>query len=69
MASPRIVECITCQGEGRIIREEFWGYDPRTGDPTGHRSEEWCRYCEGTGGEIIETIPVECDDLCPMVPS
>lgn len=67
-ADARVVCCGACQGEGRIIHEVLWNYDPRTGDPVGFRSEEWCPYCDGTGGEITATAPVGIDDLPALVP-
>lgn len=54
----RIVPCEACGTEGRIA----------VGDPdTGHYKP--CEYCDGTGGEVIETQPVElvqCDNCLQM---
>ena len=53
MGNERIVLCETCQSEGRILR----GAEP---EPTDNGP---CPVCDGTGEEIIETQPVELDDL------
>lgn len=59
MNSPRIVLCEACGSEGRILRAEYsTDPNPRDCGP--------CPYCEGTGGEIIETQPVDMDDLDAM---
>lgn len=51
-SSARVVECSGCDGEGRIYH----------GDPDTGWSER-CPYCEGTGGEVIEALPVDLIDL------
>lgn len=63
MTDPRIVECSCCGGEGRVL-ESAWVYEHGSGH--GH----WdaldagpCPHCDGTGGEIIETQPIELEDL------
>ena len=53
MSNARIVFCETCGSEGRILR----GNAP---DPADYGP---CPVCEGTGGEVIETQPIELDDL------
>lgn len=55
----RIVLCEACGSEGRI--QHVTGFDWHDGSPTGW--EEPCPYCEGTGGEIIVTEPIELEDL------
>ena len=62
MNSPRIICCSVCNGEGRIyVLDHFW--DPNTGGGWGDRDIGPCDACEGMGGEIIETEPVELEDL------
>ena len=53
MANERIICCETCGGEGQIYGGEY--EDERDCGP--------CEVCEGTGGEIIETQPIEMEDL------
>lgn len=53
MCNERIIPCEACQSEGRILRGQY--EDERDCGP--------CPYCEGTGGEIIETEPIEMEDL------
>lgn len=59
----RVVGCEACGTEGRVlVGDVFWdraigGFVP------GERDEGPCPYCEGTGGEIIETQPIEMEDL------
>lgn len=52
----RIVLCEACGSEGRVLRGQY--EDERDYGP--------CPYCEGTGGEIIETQPIEMVDLDKM---
>jgi len=50
----RIVACEACGTEGRIYHgncDKPWDY------------VEECPYCDGTGGEIITTQPIEMADL------
>jgi hypothetical protein len=50
----RIVACEACGTEGRIFHgngDKPWDY------------VEECPYCDGTGGEIITTQPIEMADL------
>jgi hypothetical protein len=54
MSDLRIVGCEACSTEGRIYHGN--------GDKPWHYVEE-CPYCEGTGGEIITTQPIEMADL------
>jgi hypothetical protein len=60
MNSPRIVCCSCCDGEGRI-QHYTGGLDWGDGSPRGYT--EPCPYCDGTGGEIIETEIVTLDDI------
>lgn len=53
MDNERIILCETCQSEGRILR------GPES-EPTDYGP---CPVCDGTGEEIIETQPIEIDDL------
>lgn len=59
MCNARVILCEACGSEGRIR----WG--SRQFDNYGNEMEhdEPCPYCEGTGGEIIETQPIEMEDL------
>ena len=45
---------------------EVWtgGYNPRNGEPHGY----WAECCE-TGTVEIETLPLECADLEPLLPT
>jgi hypothetical protein len=49
----RIIRCEFCQSEGRIYRGMY--EDERDCGP--------CPACEGTGGEIIETLSITLEDL------
>jgi hypothetical protein len=54
ISSSRIVACEACGTEGRIYHgngDKPWDY------------VEECPYCDGTGGEIITTQPIEMADL------
>ena len=50
----RIVACEACGTESRIYHGN--------GDKPWHYVED-CPYCDGTGGEIITTHPIEMEDL------
>jgi hypothetical protein len=56
--SPRLVLCDACGSEGRIYCGQF--------------DDEWdageCPWCEGTGGELIPTRPIDADDLEDYAP-
>lgn len=64
MRDPRIVLCEACGSEGRIIVRTI-GYEPGCGHPHmwGERDDGECPWCEGTGGEIVETQPIELADM------
>jgi hypothetical protein len=63
VSDPRIVGCETCRTEG-ILRHFTHSYiDHRNGGIVECGSEEDCPWCEGTGGEIIETQPITLEDL------
>jgi len=51
----RIVACEACGTEGRVLVTVPGQWDPEDHGP--------CPYCEGTGGEIITTQPIEMEDL------
>jgi hypothetical protein len=51
----RIVACEACGAEGRVLVTVPGQWDPEDRGP--------CPYCEGTGGEIITTQPIEMEDL------
>lgn len=53
MNSPRVVLCEACGSEGRIYCGQY--EDERDTGP--------CPWCEGTGGELIETQPITLADL------
>ena len=53
MSDPRIVWCEWCGSEGRIYRGQ---YDDE-------RDCGQCPACDGTGFEVIETQPIEMEDL------
>jgi hypothetical protein len=55
IADPRIVACEACGTEGRRYYSVAGQWDSVDGGP--------CPYCEGTGGEIITTQPIEMADL------
>lgn len=55
----RIITCEHCGGEGRLLRGH-----PNDPHPTDCGP---CKACDGTGREVIETEPVEMDDLSPTV--
>lgn len=50
----RVVPCEACQSEGRVLTNDGGPDDVDHGA---------CPHCEGTGGEIIETQPVELADF------
>lgn len=55
----RIVQCAACNGEGRMFEPCCdWQHGP------GEIDVGPCEECEGTGGQVIETEPVELEDLC-----
>jgi hypothetical protein len=54
IADLRIVACEACGTEGRVYHGD--------GDKPWDYVEE-CPYCDGTGGEIITTQPIEMADL------
>jgi hypothetical protein len=57
----RIIGCEACGTEGRIlVRDDWWDAH---GGGFGTRDDGPCPYCEGTGGEIITTQPIEMEDL------
>lgn len=53
MQSPRIVLCECCGSEGRIYRGRY----------EDERDCGQCPACKGTGYEVIETEPIELEDL------
>ena len=55
IADLRIVACEACGTEGRVLVTVPGQWDPEDRGP--------CPYCDGTGGEIIETQPIEMADL------
>lgn len=54
MISITIQPCEACGSEGRIYRSAPTYYEPLAEADCGP-----CPYCEGTGGELIETFPVD----------
>lgn len=54
MSNARIVLCEACGSEGRILCSDGGPFDTDGGP---------CPWCEGTGGEVIETLPVELSDI------
>ena len=59
MNDPRIVLCDHCGSEGRV-RTGFYSHDQYGNEMLDERE---CPSCEGTGGEIIETQPIDMRDL------
>lgn len=57
----RIVECLACEGEGRIEHSGYYGFDRETGTPLVHYSA--CECCNGTGGVEVELEPITLEDL------
>lgn len=53
-------ECPVCLGEGVVVHD--CGIDYRTGAIMEHSEE--CAECEGSGGVLWRTEPVEESDLC-----
>lgn len=60
----RVVACEACGTEGRLY---VTNYDASQGC-WGERDIGPCPYCDGTGGEIIETQPIEMEDLGEVAP-
>lgn len=58
----RLVLCEYCQGEGRHV---FRVWD----SSEYHAEEDMCPSCEGTCFVLVETEPVEFEDLDAMEPS
>lgn len=50
----RIVLCEACGSEGRILTSDGGPDDVDCGE---------CRYCAGTGGELVKVAPIEADDF------
>lgn len=48
----RVVLCEVCGSEGRLV-DDYYGDRP-------------CKWCEGTGGEVIVVQPIEQDDLMEL---
>lgn len=53
MSNARVVLCPHCGSEGRLYTSDGGPYDTDCGP---------CPTCDGTGGAVIETIPVTLDD-------
>jgi hypothetical protein len=62
MSNERIVLCEACGSEGHLY--EWTSALDTWGQPLQDISK--CPWCEGTGGEIIETQPIELEDLDEM---
>lgn len=60
----RIVPCEACGSEGRIYLR-CMTYEPGCGHAHyhGERDDGECPVCEGTGSAVIQTEPVDMDDL------
>lgn len=72
--SPRLVLCAACGSEGcsRLLDSEdgvcgchYYGRNGALFNDCPHA----CPYCNGTGGALIATEPVELDGLTPLVPA
>jgi hypothetical protein len=61
----RIVMCEACGSEGRIY-EPMWTYERDCGPHLDDVDVGPCPYCDGTGGEIIATQPIEFEDLATL---
>lgn len=64
---PRIVPCDHCGTEGRIYVLDYF-YD-RDGLQWGERDTGECPSCDGTGGALIETQPIDMEDLDEAPPA
>lgn len=62
MTALRIVPCAACGSEGSV--RHITHISREDGQWDGHI--EPCPHCGGTGGEIIDTQPIEADDLDDM---
>lgn len=62
MCSERIILCEACGSEGRIY-EQHWTYERDCGPHLDDVDVGACPYCDGTGGEIIVTEPIDESDL------
>lgn len=61
MTRPVLVSCECCGSEGRVyVREDY--YDRLYGWQPGERDLGPCEECEGTGGALVPSFPVEPDD-------
>jgi DnaJ-class molecular chaperone len=49
MTDYRVVLCEACGSEGRLV-DDYYGDKP-------------CKWCDGTGGEVIKVQPIEQHDL------
>lgn len=54
MSDPRIVLCEACGSEGRLLTSDGGPYEIDHGP---------CPWCEATGMAVIETAPIELDDM------
>ncbi|MGY3609892.1 MULTISPECIES: hypothetical protein [unclassified Bradyrhizobium] len=62
MSNARVVLCEACGSEGRLFT--LTHISREDGQWDGH--SEPCPWCEGTGGEVIETQPIDMEDLEEM---
>lgn len=56
----RIVLCEACGSEGRI----YFDVSDRDGPM---EASEPCPWCDGTGGELVEVLPITMEDLDELV--
>jgi hypothetical protein len=54
-----LIDCPGCNGEGTIAH--LYAYDPRNGEPVGHRYR--CCMCHGSGTVEVALLPIEQEDL------
>ena len=63
-AHPILTFCEACGGEGRMY-VSAWGYEPGCGHAHNHFEDDRgeCQACEGHGRTLVESQPVNLDDL------
>ena len=62
MSDERMVPCEACNTEGRLYERRLT-YERNAAPHDDDVDVGPCPYCEGTGGEIITTQPIEMENL------